>query len=53
LGDDYRPEEHFGGVYYLFLRGMAPDDSLGVFWDRPSETMRARLSALLDEGRLP
>ena len=53
MGTDYRPEEHFGGVYYLFLRGMGPSDSLGVFWDRPSEAMRSRLSALLDEGRLP
>ena len=36
-GYDY--EQHLGGVYYLFLRGMgiAPDSSgLGVYFDRPS-----------------
>ena len=34
---DYQYEQHFGGVKYLFLRGM--DQSLpmqGVFVDRPS-----------------
>jgi len=52
LGDDYDPTHHFGGVYYLFLRGMGPQDSLGVFWDRPTEAMRSRLSLLLEQGRL-
>ena len=52
LGDDYDPTHHFGGVYYLFLRGMGPQDSLVVFWDRPTEAMRARLSLLLEQGRL-
>ncbi|EMR13887.1 exodeoxyribonuclease V subunit beta [Methylophaga lonarensis MPL] len=32
---NYDPELHFGGVYYLFIRGMQPDDShTGVYFDR-------------------
>lgn len=49
-GYDY--DEHFGGAYYLFLRGMdpaAPRDS-GVFHHRPSARCIADLSAVLDEA---
>jgi exodeoxyribonuclease V beta subunit len=38
LGPAYSYETHFGGVYYLFLRGMqggAPRADTGVFRDRP------------------
>ncbi len=28
---DYDPATHFGGVYYLYLRGMAPGKSSGIF----------------------
>jgi len=40
----YSYEKHFGGVYYLFLRGMKPDSPTGIFYDRPS-------LALLEEMR--
>jgi len=34
---DYNPEQHWGGVYYLFIRGMHPEwEQAGVFADRPS-----------------
>jgi exodeoxyribonuclease V beta subunit len=41
----YDFERHFGGVYYLFLRGMAPQHPAhnGVFFERPT---LARLDAL-------
>ena len=34
---DYRYETHFGGVFYLFLRGIDPKKGpeYGVFRDRP------------------
>ncbi|MBB5019412.1 exodeoxyribonuclease V beta subunit [Chitinivorax tropicus] len=35
----YQYETHFGGVYYLFLRGVTPDGRLGVFQDRPGEAL--------------
>jgi exodeoxyribonuclease V beta subunit len=38
-GYDY--ERHFGGVYYLFLRGMRPETGpgCGVFFDRPDREL--------------
>jgi len=43
----YRVERHFGGVYYLFLRGLNPirGTESGIYFDRPSE---ARLTALYE-----
>jgi exodeoxyribonuclease V beta subunit len=33
----YDPERDFGGVLYLFIRGMHPDHpGAGVFFDRPT-----------------
>ena len=36
---DYKYETHFGGVYYLFLRGMDPacGRRCGIYYDRPGE----------------
>jgi exodeoxyribonuclease V beta subunit len=53
-GYDY--DRHFGGVYYLFLRGMAPEHGggNGVFFDRPSRQLIEHLSGALAghaEGR--
>jgi exodeoxyribonuclease V beta subunit len=52
----YGYDRHFGGVYYLFLRGMAPeyDGGNGVFFDRPSRQLIESLSGALAgraEGR--
>jgi exodeoxyribonuclease V beta subunit len=43
-GYDY--ERHFGGAYYLFLRGMDPDLAVGcgVYFDRPTRAFVAALS---------
>jgi exodeoxyribonuclease V beta subunit len=32
----YHYDRHFGGVYYLFLRGMGPVEGHGVLFDRPA-----------------
>ena len=52
---DYRPEEHLGGVLYLYLRGMCgPETPLldgepcGVFSWRPPVALVEALSDLLD-----
>jgi exodeoxyribonuclease V beta subunit len=49
-GYDY--DRDFGGVLYLFLRGMAPETrgETGVFRDRPSVRLVQELSDLLDQG---
>ncbi|MEP7122482.1 MAG: exodeoxyribonuclease V subunit beta [Byssovorax sp.] len=45
-GYDY--DRDFGGVFYLFVRGMAPGrgDNAGVFADRPSRELIFALAAL-------
>ena len=45
----YDYDRHFGGVYYLFLRGMAPHypTRTGTFFDRPSREMIEGLSAAI------
>lgn len=45
---DYDPELHFGGVYYLFIRGMQPDDmSTGVYFDRLDRQLLAAVDSLM------
>jgi exodeoxyribonuclease V beta subunit len=46
---DYDYDKHFGGVRYLFCRGLEPsrDDSPGVFATRPSRALIEALDALL------
>jgi exodeoxyribonuclease V beta subunit len=49
----YDYDEHFGGVYYLFLRGLAQahEPGCGVFFDRPAGELIRRASALLGDPR--
>lgn len=45
---DYDYEKHFGGVRYLFVRGMQPDQPMsGVYQDRPDLERIEALAALL------
>ena len=46
---DYDYETHFGGVYYLFLRGLdhAHPTGCGVYHDRPSRELIAGLAMTL------
>src|SRR4030095_1989825 len=46
---EYEYNTHFGGVYYLFLRGMSPEhgSKYGVFFDQPSEALIRELSGCL------
>ena len=37
LGTDFSYEKHFGGVFYLFLRGMNPGTEDGVYFYRPTD----------------
>jgi exodeoxyribonuclease V beta subunit len=48
---DYDYDSHFGGVFYLFLRGMHPDaPDNGVFRDRPEKNLIEALDRYLDSG---
>jgi exodeoxyribonuclease V beta subunit len=45
-GYDY--ETHFGGVYYVFLRGVSDTEAAsGIFHDRPAAGLVADLRKLL------
>ncbi|MFH1081519.1 MAG: exodeoxyribonuclease V subunit beta [Pseudomonadota bacterium] len=46
---DYRYDTHFGGVYYLFVRGMDPayGPEYGVHAERPDRRLMERLRRLL------
>jgi exodeoxyribonuclease V beta subunit len=47
----YDYDTHFGGVFYLFIRGMDPDcPDCGIFRDRPSKRLVEALDAYLDTG---
>jgi exodeoxyribonuclease V beta subunit len=48
----YRYDTHFGGVRYLFLRGMHPDlgPACGVYSDRPAEGLIRALDDYLRTG---
>ena len=45
---NYDYDTHFGGVIYLFLRGVTPDDPLrhGVFECRPEKVLIEKLDDL-------
>ena len=49
---DYDYERHFGGVFYLFLRGMAPahGPDYGIYRDRPDASLIEALDALFGEA---
>ncbi|MBA4396125.1 MAG: exodeoxyribonuclease V subunit beta [Syntrophus sp. (in: bacteria)] len=46
---DYQYDRHFGGIYYLFIRGMDPawGTAYGVHADRPERTFVERICRLL------
>lgn len=46
----YAYERDFGGVYYLFVRGMRPGSGQGIFHVRPEIGDIARLDALCGEA---
>jgi exodeoxyribonuclease V beta subunit len=49
----YCCEQHFGGVFYIFLRGLQPDGNpdYGVFYDRPDHDFIQKMAqTLIDTG---
>ena len=46
----YTPEQHFGGVYYLYLRGMHPAHDTGVFYDQFSPAELNQLDAIFAQA---
>jgi exodeoxyribonuclease V beta subunit len=52
---DYDYDHHFGGVYYLFLRGMRPSQGprYGVYFDRPARQVIEALDGLFSAMKIP
>ena len=50
----YSYEQHFGGVYYLFVRGMSVEHppGSGVLFERPARALIEELSACLRSPEL-
>ncbi|MDX1656312.1 MAG: 3'-5' exonuclease, partial [Candidatus Competibacteraceae bacterium] len=50
---DYDYDRHFGGVFYLFLRGMDPEKGpdYGVFRDRPQRALVEALDRMIAQGQ--
>ena len=48
--NDYNYTEHFGGIYYLFLRGMRSGETTGVYFTKPEESWLERVDGYF--GRL-
>lgn len=46
----YAPSTHWGGVAYVFLRGMADGEATGWFRDTPSPALIEALDAALAGG---
>ncbi|TYP95338.1 DNA helicase/exodeoxyribonuclease V, beta subunit [Fodinibius salinus] len=48
--DDYSYEDHFGGAFYLFLRGMNKKGNEGIFFDRPDYKRIKELDEYIKTG---
>jgi exodeoxyribonuclease V beta subunit len=47
---EYSYEKHFGGVFYLYVRGITPElPGNGIFFDRPPKALVAELGRLCGE----
>ncbi|HWP06779.1 MAG TPA: UvrD-helicase domain-containing protein [Polyangiaceae bacterium] len=46
----YDYESSFGGVFYLFIKGLCPGHKTGIFFEKPPRARLDALSALLDGG---
>lgn len=47
---DYCYEDHFGGAFYLFLRGMNEEGREGIFYDRPDGSTIEELDRYILSG---
>jgi len=45
--ENYSYQQHFGGVYYLFLRGVNKENRNGVFYRKPDEQFLQQFDALI------
>lgn len=46
--NNYTYEQHFGGVYYVFLRGVSESSDNGIFYQKPDYALIKAMDDLLD-----
>jgi exodeoxyribonuclease V beta subunit len=44
---NYSYETHFGGAFYLFVRGINEKGPEGIYFDRPDEALIQKLNSYL------
>ncbi|WP_456376721.1 exodeoxyribonuclease V subunit beta [Thiolapillus sp.] len=49
--ENYQPAAHFGGVYYLYLRGMSANTGTGVYHKPVQDLLLAQLDALFGRNQ--
>ncbi|MBF0572323.1 MAG: exodeoxyribonuclease V subunit beta [Desulfamplus sp.] len=47
---DYNYDNHFGGVFYLFMRGIKPNSETGIYFDRPDKALVDELTIAITGG---
>ena len=47
LGDEFNYEQHVGGVYYLFVRGMRKGTAHGIYFHKPKEEDLKKLETIM------
>jgi len=50
LGDKFNYEDHFGGVIYLFLRGVRADGDTGIYTYKPASKLIDKLEAIFNDN---
>lgn len=47
MGEEFNYQQHFGGVYYLFVRGMRTGTEHGIYFHKPIEEDLKKLEVLM------
>lgn len=50
LGASYRYKEHFGGVFYLFVRAIGLEENSGIYFTQPPLDLIEKLDRLFEYG---
>lgn len=49
---DFDYNKHFGGVFYLFLRGIRKGKQTGIYFNKPSAVLISKIESLLATGSI-
>lgn len=47
---DFNYERDFGGVYYIFIRGINEENNNGIHFDKPNETLIKKLDKIIGDN---